>query len=126
MVLSIVLYEKGGIMQENTDDKGSKPSDLYIYGLRNGQVASTIAIGRGDLTILQMYKSIFKKPMVAVLHDMIGTAAKCWEERHIRIIKQMEEKLRTDEKIIMEYLQRFGRIRPHSAALSQKAKTIRE
>jgi len=60
-----------------------------------------------------MYKNIFKKPMVAVLHDMIGTAARCWEDHHHRIIKEMEEKLRTNENIILAYLERFGRIRPH-------------
>ena len=100
-------------MQENKGDKGSKLSDLYVYGLKKGQIACSMAIGHGDLEILRMYKHIFKKPMVAILHDMIVTATKCWEERHIRIIKEMEEKLRTDEKIILAYLQRFGRIKPH-------------
>jgi hypothetical protein len=51
--------------------------------------------------------------MVAVLHYMIGTAAKCWEERHNRNLKEMEEKLITNEKIIVEYMKRFGRISPH-------------
>jgi len=33
------------------------------------------------------------------------SAGKCWEEQHDRKIKEMEEKLRIDEKIIMEYIQ---------------------
>ena len=100
-------------MQENKGDEGSKLSDLYTYRLKKGQRAGTVAIGHGDLTILWMYKNIFKKPMVAVLHDMIGTAVKCWEEQHDRKIKEMKEKIATDEMIIMAYLHRFGRIRPH-------------
>jgi hypothetical protein len=41
------------------------------------------------------------------------SAGKCWEEQPDRKIKEMEEKLRIDEKIIMEYIQKFGRIKPH-------------
>ncbi len=96
-------------MEENRE----KPIDLYVYSLREGQIASRIAVGQGDLTILWMYKHLFKKPMRAVLHDMIGTAAKCWEEHHVRIIKEMEEKIITDEKIIVGFIRKFGRIRPH-------------
>jgi len=98
--------------QENIGDKGGKTSDLYVYGLRNGQIASTIAVGHGDLTILWMYKHLLKKPMLAVLHDMIVTATKCWENQHDRNIKEMEEKLRTQEDIIVRYIRKFGRIRP--------------
>ena len=112
MVLSIVHTLKGGKMQEDKEKIGSKKGDLYVYSLRNGQVASTIAVGSNDLLILQVYKNIFKKPMVAVLHDMIGTAARCWEDHHHRIIKEMEEKLRTDELIILKYIQKYGRISP--------------
>ena len=100
-------------MQENTDDKSAKTGELRDYSLKHRNIATTIPVGEGDLEILQMYKLILKKPMLAVLHYMIITAVKCWEEHHGRIIKEMEEKLRTDEKIIVEYLQRFGRIRPH-------------
>ena len=99
-------------MQENNGDKGSKPGDLYTYGLKRGEVAGRVSIGGGDLEILRMYKHLLKKPMVVVLHDMIVTAVKCWENRHDRNIKEMEEKIATDELIIMEYIKRFGRIRP--------------
>jgi hypothetical protein len=99
--------------QENIGDIGDKKGDLYVYRLRKGQIACSMAIGYDDLLILQMYKNIFKKPMVAVLHDMIGTAAMCWEEQHGRKIKEMEEKLITNELIIIRYIQKFGRISPH-------------
>ena len=100
-------------MQEDKEKIGSKKGDLYVYSLRKGQIASSLSVGSNDLLILQMYKNIFKKPMVAVLHDMIGTAATCWEQQHERKIKEMEEKLRTDELIILEYIKRYGRISPH-------------
>jgi len=100
-------------MQENTDDKGDLTGELPAYSLKHSDIASYIAVGQGDLDILQMYKHLFKKPMLAVLHYMIITAAKCWEEHHNRNIKEMKEKLRTNEMIILEYLRRFGRISPH-------------
>ncbi len=100
-------------MQENKGDKGDKPGDLYTYGLKRGQIASRVAIGYGDLEILRMYKHLLKKPMLVILHDMIVTAVKCWENEHNRKFKEMEEKLRTDELIILEYIKRYGRISPH-------------
>ena len=100
-------------MEENREEKREKPIDLYVYSLREGQIASYVAVGKGDLMILWMYKGLFKKPMRAVFHDMVGTAAKCWEEHHVRKIKEMEEKIATYELIIMRYIQKFGRIRPH-------------
>ena len=99
-------------MQENNGDKGSKTSDLYTYRLKRGQRAGTVAVGYGDLEILRMYKHLLKKPMLAVLHDMIVTAVKCWEEQHDREIKEMKEIIATNEMIIMAYLHKFGRIRP--------------
>ena len=99
-------------MQENNSDKGSKPGDLYTYMLKKGQRASTIAVGYDDLEILRMYKYLLKKPMLVVVHEMIVTAVKCWENEHNRKFKEMEEKLRTQEDIIICYIRKFGRVRP--------------
>ena len=99
-------------MQENNSDKGSKSGDLYTYCLKRGQRASNIAVGYDDLAILKMYKHLQKKPIVVVLHDMIVTAVKCWENEHNRKFKEMEERLRTQEDIIIRYIQKFGRVRP--------------
>ena len=100
-------------MQENTDDKDDLTAELPDYSLKHSNIASYIAVGQGDLKILWMYKHLFKKPMLAVLHYMVGTAARCWEERHVRKIKEMEERLRINEEIIKAYIRKFGRIRPH-------------
>ena len=99
-------------MQENKGDKGGKASDLYVYGLRRGEIASRVSIGSGDLEILRMYKHLLKKPMLVILHDMIVTAVKCWEDHHDSNIKEMEERLRTQEDIIIRYIRKFGRVRP--------------
>ena len=99
-------------MQENNGDKGSKPGDLYAYRLKREEVAGRVSIGSGDLEILRMYKHLCKKPMLAVLHDMIVTAVKCWEDHHDSNIKEMEERLRTQEDIIVRYIHKFGRLRP--------------
>ena len=99
-------------MQENNGDKGSKLSDLYTYRLKREQRAGTVAVGYGDLEILRMYKHLREKPIVAVLHDMIVTAVKCWEEQHNRKIKEMEEKIATDARIIIRYIEKFDRVRP--------------
>jgi len=107
-------------MQENNGDKGSKPGDLYTYMLKKGDIAARVSIGYGDLEILRMYKHLLKKPIVVVLHDMIVTAVKCWENQHNRKFKEMEEKLRTQEDIIVRYIQKFGRLKP------LWSKTIRE
>ena len=95
-------------MEENRE----KPIDLYVYSLREGQIASRVAIGYGDLEILRMYKHLLRKPIVVILHDMIVTAVKCQENHHDSNIKEMEERLRTQQDIIMRYIGKFGRVRP--------------
>jgi len=101
-------------MKDNTDDKDDITSELPHYGLKHGNIATFIPVGQHDLEIIQMYRHIFRKPMLAVLRYTIVTAAKCWEEHHSGIIKEMEEKRSTDERIITEYIKRFARIRPRS------------
>jgi hypothetical protein len=99
-------------MQENKGDKGSKLRDLFTYGLKRGEIASRVAIGHGDLEILRMYKRLLRKPILVILHDMIVTAVKCWGYHHDSNIKEMEERLRTQQDIIMRYIRKFGRVRP--------------
>jgi len=101
-------------MQENKGAKGDIRDELPAYSLKHSDVATCIGVGQHDLEIIQMYRHIFRRPMLAVLHYMIFTAAKCWEEHHNRIIKEMEEKRSADERIITEYIKRFGRIGPRS------------
>ncbi len=86
-------------------------SSYYVYRLRKEDIATYLAIGKGDHNILIMYKNIDKMPMVAVLHHIIGRGAKCREEKHMQVIKDLEERLRIATKIAATYLQKYGPIR---------------
>ena len=83
----------------------------YVYRLRKEHIATLIGIGRGDHNILIVYKNIDKKPMTAVLHDLIGHGAKCREEKHVEEIKDLKERLRIATNIAAAYLQKYGPIR---------------
>ena len=87
-------------------------SSYYVYKLRREDVATHIPIGKGDHNILIVYKNIDKMPLIAVLHHIIGRGAKCREEKHVEVIKELEERLRIATKIAAAYLQKYGKIRP--------------
>jgi len=57
-------------------------------------------------------KNIDKMPLIAVLHHIIGRGAKCREEKHVEVIKELEERLRIATKIAAAYLRKYGKIRP--------------
>jgi len=84
----------------------------YVYRLRKDAVSTFIGIGKGDHTILKMYKNIDRKPMIAVLHDLIVLGAKCREEKNTQVIEDLEERLRIATRIAATYLQKYGKIRP--------------
>ena len=41
--------------------------------------------------MIGIYREIYKKPLTTVLHVMIGTAAKCWEENHVEKMEELKE-----------------------------------
>ncbi len=84
----------------------------YVYRLRKEDVSTLIGLSRGDHNLLKVYKNMDRKPMLAVLHDLIGLAAKCREEKHVEVIKELEERLRITTKIATAYLRKYGKIRP--------------
>jgi len=84
----------------------------YVYRLRKDDDFTFIAISRGDNNLLMVYKNIDRKPMRAVLHDLIGLGAKCREEKHTRVIEDLEERLRITTKIAVAYLRKYGKISP--------------
>jgi len=87
----------------------------YVYMLRKENISTYIALSKGDHNILIVYKNIDKKPMIAVLHDLIGLGAKCREEKHVQVIKDLEERLRISIKIAATYIQKYGPIRRKEA-----------
>jgi len=84
----------------------------YVYRLRREDVSTLIGISRGDHNLLKVYKNIDRKPMLAVLHDLIGLGAKCREEKHEQEIENLEESLRIATRIATTYLRKYGKIRP--------------
>ncbi len=86
-------------------------SSYYVYRLRREDVSTHIPIGKGDHNILIVYKHMDKMPMIAVLHHIIGRGAKCREEKHVQVIKDLEERLRIATRIGAAYLQKYGPIR---------------
>ncbi len=84
----------------------------YVYTLRKDDVSALIGVSRGDHNLLKVYKNMDRKPMLAVLHDLIGLGAKCREEKHVAVIKELEERLRIATRIAAAYLRKYGKIRP--------------
>lgn len=87
----------------------------YSYRLPRKGVATMVGVSSGDLVILKAYKTIMKQPMTAVLHEMIGTAVKCWEEKHVTYVQELQERNRILAKIVATYLEKYGPIRPKGA-----------
>ncbi len=85
----------------------SLPSS-YVHRIKRQDVATHIVISAGDYDILRVYKEHLNVPMRTVIHLMIGTAAKCWEEKHDETMKSMLKRIRVQAKIIVAYIQKYG------------------
>ena len=67
------------------------------------------------MSILKIYKERYNIPLTAIIHEMIGTAAKCWEEKHDEKVRELEElqlKLLAAEHIMELYKQKYGPLPP--------------
>jgi len=85
-----------------------KRPESYVHRIKRQDAATNVDISAGDLDILRAYKEHLNIPMRSVLHYMIGTAAKCWEEKHYQIMKNMRERIRVQAKIIVAYIHKYG------------------
>ena len=74
-----------------------------VFRLPRDKVGTHIYVDKGDYSILKVYKHVMKSTMTAVLHHMIGRASKCWEEKHDQQIADLNERVRTQAKIIVPY-----------------------
>lgn len=86
----------------------------YRYVLPRSAVYRKIGISEGDHTLLTVYAQHYGIPRTTLLHEMIGCAAKCWEEEHEQTIKELEERSKTMLKIIFAYLERYGPLKKES------------
>jgi len=82
----------------------------YVYRLPREDVSAQMAISRGDLDILKVYKGIFGISMIAVIHEMIGVAARCWEENHPAALNKMADKIAGQKSLLFLYRAKFGRL----------------
>ena len=89
--------------------KGNKPEN-YVYRLSHANIAALIPISRGDKDILHVYKGLLGISMTAVMHEMIGTAARCWEENHPKVINKMAETIAGQKSLLFLYRAKFGRL----------------
>jgi len=90
--------------------KGNINKEQYVYRIEKGEEATKVRISSADLTILKIYKERYKISITAVAHEMIGTAAKCWEEKHEFIIGELRNNLVQLEGITFAYLKKYGRL----------------
>jgi len=81
---------------------------MVCISYRKGDEATKVRISSVDLTILKIYKERYKIPITAIVHEMIGTAAKCWEERHEAVIKELQERVTEAEWIMGLYYKKYG------------------
>ena len=70
--------------------KGNIDKEQYVYRIEKGDEATKVRISSVDLTILKVYKERYKIPITVIVHEMIGTAAKCQEERPEVVIKELQ------------------------------------
>lgn len=93
-----------------TMGKSNIDKQKYVYRIEKGKEATHVRIGNADRVILMVYKERYNISMTAALHEMIGTAAKCWEERHEFIIGELRQDRAQLEGIAFAYLKKYGRL----------------
>jgi len=78
----------------------------YRYVLPRNEVFSKVDISKGDYDIINIYHQQFHLPRTTIVHEMIGTAGKCWEESHVQAI----EKLKNENKILLNAVDRYQKL----------------
>ncbi len=73
--------------------------------------AAHIHVDKGDKTILKVYKSVLKSTMTAALHFLLGLGSRCFEEKHDEQIRDLQERVRIQAKIIVKYIEKYGQLR---------------
>ena len=72
--------------------------------------STNIWVDNGDKMLLKSYKVLLKTSMTGANHVLLGTGARCLEEKHIEQIAFLEERVRAQARIIYEYLTRYGKL----------------
>lgn len=89
----------------------------YVFRVTTQGKSRNMRIAEGDYDIITIYGNLYSKPRTTILHEMIGTAAKCWEEKHNEQLPELLEwrdKTKNYElmaRIIELYHKKYGRLR---------------
>ena len=104
-------------MSKESSNKPLYPdSSGYVFRVTTQGKSKSMRITEGDYTIISIYGDRYNKPRTTILHEMIGTAAKCWEEKHNERLPELQEwKDKTKDyelmaRIIELYHQKYGRL----------------
>ena len=73
--------------------------------------ATHVHIDQGDKTILKVYKGVLKTTMTAAFHFFLGIGIRCYEEKHDEQIRDLQERVRIQVKIIVNYIEKYGQLR---------------
>ncbi len=92
-------------MGKNSDNTIKAP---FLLGRENR--ATCLWVDNGDKMLLKSYKVLLKTSMTGANHVLLGTGARCLEEKHIEQIAFLEERVRAQARIIYEYLTRYGKL----------------
>ena len=84
---------------------------ISFHRLAREERAAHVWVDYGDKAILKVYKGVLKSTMTGALHFLIGTGARCYEEKHRETIAYLEDRVRGQARIILAYLERYGRLR---------------
>ncbi|MFC1934756.1 hypothetical protein ACFLXZ_00370 [Chloroflexota bacterium] len=88
----------------------------YVFRVTAQGKSRSMRICEGDYDTISVYSNIYGKPRTTILHEMIGTAAKCWEEKHDEQLPELQEwkdKTKGYElmaRILELYKQKYGRL----------------
>ena len=93
-------------MEENGTEAIIKP-----HKLSRKDHYSSIYIDEGDHTLLKIYKHHLKSTITATNHFMLVVGIKCFEEKHERQIRDLQERVRIHANIIVKYIEKYGKLR---------------
>ena len=108
------LFEVKNMENQSIDKEDTHRNAGYRFVLTRSGVYRKIGISEGDHKILTIYAHQYRIPKTTLLHEMIGCAAKCWEEKHNQTTKELEEHNKTKARIVIAYLKKYGPIKKGS------------
>ncbi len=89
-------------------------STINPYILRKEDYSTHVYVAKGDYIVLKVYKGLLNYTITTALHILLGVGARCFEEKHDQEIRDLEQKVRIQAKIIVAYIEKYGELRRES------------